>query len=33
MVASFHGDAFTSICASEDSRSLIGGSIVVNVSD
>ena len=33
MVSGFHGDSFASICASEDSRSLIGGSTIVNVSD
>ena len=33
MVLGFHGDSFTSICASEDSSSLMGGSAVVNVSD
>ena len=25
MVSGFHGDSLTSICASEDSRSLMGG--------
>ena len=30
MVSGFHRDSLTSICASEGSRSLMGGSIVVN---
>ena len=29
----FYGDSFISICAFEDSRSLMGGSTIVNVSD
>ena len=29
-VLGFHGDSFTSICASENSRSLMGGSTLVN---
>ena len=32
MVLGFDGDSFASACASEDSRSFVGGSIVVNMS-
>ena len=31
-ILGFYGDSFTSICASEDNRSLRGGSTVVNMS-
>ena len=33
MVSGFYGDSFASLCASKDSRSLIGGSTVVNMSN